>query len=351
MIALSLREFFENNDDLREKLKKSEKSIFLYGTGNGADKVIDDFNSRGIEISGVFVSDGFCRDRTFRGFKVKTLSDVQNENADFIAALSFGSDREEVIKNVDKIAEKYEYYAVDVPVYGDNIFDREFVNKNIDKIELARTLFYDGESREIYDNMVKFKFTGRREFLKKCESDSVPFEFKKGEKYLDLGAYNGDTVLSFVNSCPDYSFITALEPDGKNFKKLEKNTENLRDIRLINACVSDFDGESYFTSAKGRGGSSDNGKIPVKAVSVDSILKNEDVTYLKADVEGAESKAVDGMREIILRCKPKMKIACYHRSEDIFSLIIKVMNIRSDYKAFIRHTPHTLGWDTDLYFV
>ena len=348
---MSLREFFENNDDLREKLKKSEKPIFLYGTGNGADKVIDDFDSREIEISGVFVSDGFCRDRTFRGFKVKTFADIQRENEDFIVSLSFGSGREEVIENVGRIAEKYEFYAVDVPVYGDNIFDRDFVNKNIDKIELARTLFYDEESREIYDNMVKFKFTGERKYLKKCESDSVPFEFEKGEKYLDLGAYNGDTVLSFVNSCPDYSFITAVEPDRKNFKKLEKNTENLRDIRLINACVSDFDGETFFTSAKGRGGSSDNGKIPVKSVSVDSILKNEDVTYLKADVEGAESKAIDGMRETVLRCRPKMKIACYHRSEDIFALIIKVMSIRNDYKAFIRHTRHTLGWDTDLYFV
>ena len=351
MIALSLRDFFENNDDLREKLKKSEKPIFLYGTGNGADKVIDDFNSRGIEIFGVFVSDGFCRDRFFRGFKVKTFADIQRENADFIVAQSFGSGRAEVIKNVEKIADKYEYYAVDVPVYGDNIFDREFVNENIDKIELARSLFYDDESRVLYDNMVKFKFTGEREYLKKCESDYVPFELEKGEKYLDLGAYNGDTVLSFVNSCPDYSFITALEPDKKNFMKLEKNTENLRDIRLINACVSDFDGEAFFTSAKGRGGSSDNGKIPVKSVSVDSILKNEDVTYLKADVEGAEGNAIDGMRETILRCRPKMKIACYHRSEDIFSLIIKVMGIRNDYKAFIRHTPHTLGWDTDLYFV
>ena len=87
MIALSLRDFFENNDDLREKLKKSKKPVFLYGTGNGADKVIDDFNNRGIKISGVFVSDGFCRDRTFRGFKVKTFADIQSENAEFIAAL------------------------------------------------------------------------------------------------------------------------------------------------------------------------------------------------------------------------------------------------------------------------
>ncbi len=348
---MSLRDFFENNDDLREKLKKSKKPVFLYGTGNGADKVIDDFNNRGIKISGVFVSDGFCRDRTFRGFKVKTFADIQSENAEFIAALSFGSSRAEVLENVEKIAEKYEYYAVDVPVYGDNIFDRKFVNENMDKIELARTLFYDEESREIYDNMVKFKFTGEREYLKKCETSREFIEFEKGEKYLDLGAYNGDTVLSFINSCPYYESITAVEPDVKNFAKLKKNTAGIKNIRLINAFISDSDGEVLFTSAKGRGSSSADGKISVKAVSVDSILKNEDVTYLKADVEGAEAQMIDGMKNTLLRCRPKMKIACYHRSEDIFSLIIKVMNIRDDYKAFISHTPHTLGWDTDLYFI
>ena len=46
-----------------------------------------------------------------------------------------------------------------------------------------------------------------------------------------------------------------------------------------------------------------------------------------------------------------MKIACYHRSEDVFAIVQKVLDIRSDYKIYIRHTRCIPGWDTDFYFV
>lgn len=54
-----------------EKLKGADLPIVCYGTGNGADKIFDEFERLGIKISAVMASDGFVRDRSFRGFKVK----------------------------------------------------------------------------------------------------------------------------------------------------------------------------------------------------------------------------------------------------------------------------------------
>lgn len=53
------------------KLKDADLPIVCYGTGNGADKIFDEFERLGIKISAVMASDGFVRDRSFRGFKVK----------------------------------------------------------------------------------------------------------------------------------------------------------------------------------------------------------------------------------------------------------------------------------------
>ena len=50
--------------DIREKLKKLRTPVVLYGTGDGADRLIDDLNKLGVAVSGVFASDGFVRERT-----------------------------------------------------------------------------------------------------------------------------------------------------------------------------------------------------------------------------------------------------------------------------------------------
>ena len=61
-------------------------------------------------------------------------------------------------------------------------------------------------------------------------------------------------------------------------------------------------------------------------VTVDS-LSLDNVSFIKFDVEGSESEAIEGARETILKCRPVMKIACYHRSEDVFAIVQKVLEI------------------------
>ena len=52
--------------DMWKKLSATKKPIWLYGMGNGADKILDELTRRGISVSGVFASDGFVRHQQFR---------------------------------------------------------------------------------------------------------------------------------------------------------------------------------------------------------------------------------------------------------------------------------------------
>ena len=88
----------------------------------------------------------------------------------------------------------------------------------------------------------------------------------------------------------------------------------------------------------------------IDVVTVDSLSLDK-VSFIKFDVEGSESEAIEGAAETIKRDRPVMKIACYHRSEDVFAIVRKVLEIRSDYKIYMRHTRCIPGWDTDFYFV
>lgn len=339
-----------------EKARDTHKPVLIYGTGNGADKIIDELNRLNIPVAGVFASDGFVRSRTFRGFPVISYSQAKAEYGDFLTLISFGSQRDEVLENFRKIASERETCSVDVPVYGDNIFNREFYENHKSEIEQVKAMLSDEKSRQVYENIINFKLTGDMNLLFDCQTSRDEaykniLKLSDSEIYMDLGAFNGDTVEEFVKNTASYKMIYAAEPDKKNFAKLERNTQSLENITRLNVCISDQTEAILFSKHGGRNGTADINGEPVRCTCVDDILENDDVSYIKFDVEGLEEKALKGAAETIKRCKPKMLVSCYHRSEDIFTLPLLVKSIRDDYKVFIRHNPYIPAWDTQFYFI
>ena len=336
-----------------EKIKESALPVVVYGMGNGADKVIDEFNRLEISVMGVTASDDFVRGQSFRGFTVKKLSEFEGE---FIIAVAFATCIPEVMNRIYSLSEKYRVLVPCVPVFGNDIFNRDFIEKNADKINDAYDLFED-ESKEIFAGCVNFMFGGELEVLRKIttEKDEVfgdVFSMKKNESFLDLGAYRGDTVEEFIHYCGDeYGEIIALEPDRRTFKKLCAYLENIPRSTALQKAIYSESTELTFSSKAGRQSTiSDKGE-QIEATTVDEICKNKTITYIKMDVEGAESAALDGAVETLKKQKPKLNIALYHKSVDIFELPLKIASINPDYKIHLRRHPYIPCWDMNLYCV
>ena len=78
-------ESFNNNlTSVWDLLKNTDKPIILYGMGDGADKVLREFDKLNIKPSGVMASDDFARYQQFHGFTVEKLSDIESCFDDFI---------------------------------------------------------------------------------------------------------------------------------------------------------------------------------------------------------------------------------------------------------------------------
>ncbi len=237
-----------------------------------------------------------------------------------------------------------------MPVYGEEIFNADFYEKNKEKIRLARSLFSDKKSKEVFDKIIEYRLSGEIEKLFEIETDREE-NYKllnlDNEVFLDLGAYRGDT-LTEVNSLCSLESAIAVEPDKKSFNKLKENTEDIRNVSYLNCATGEKDGEAFFKKSRGRGSAvSDKGeKIPVR--SVDSILGGGRVTYIKFDVEGNEKNALLGAENTIKKYRPKMKIAAYHRSEDVFTLPLLINEICDGYRFYLRHEPSLPDWDTDI---
>lgn len=339
--------------ELWKYLKTADKPIVLYGMGNGADKIINVLTQYGVSLSGVFASDGFVRDKYFHGFKISSYTQLKEKFGDMIVLLCFGSSRPEVIENILKIASEQELYAPEVPVIGGGLFTEEYYNSNQKDFDFVYSRLADKHSKKTFENIIKYKLSGKISYLLDCQvSSSEPYNsFLKleNESFLDLGAYNGDTVADFINKCRNYKDITAVEPDTKTFKKLQKNTENVKNITLINACISNQCGLLPFAMKGGRNSSLTGGDTLLNCINVDSL--NQGFTYIKMDVEGEEVNAVLGAKQTILNHKPKMLISAYHRTDDFIKIPQTVLGIRDDYKIYLRHFEGLPAWDTNFYFI
>lgn len=64
-------DFLTLEQSVWSRLKEEARPIVLYGMGDGADKILAQFDRLGIRASGVFASDEFARGNLFHGFSVR----------------------------------------------------------------------------------------------------------------------------------------------------------------------------------------------------------------------------------------------------------------------------------------
>ena len=338
-----------------EFLQNTPLPIAVYGTGNGADRVFEELDRLGITVSAVVASDGFVRSRTFRGFEVKSISQLESEIGDFVVALAFASPLAEVIENVKALLLRHKVIMPSVPVYESDIFNKDFLKKHIDEIEIAYSSLADEQSKKVFENIVRFQITGDLNYCFECETTKDEayniLDLGESESFLDLGAYRGDTVEEFLKYTKFYKKIVAVEPDTRTFKKLQLNCENLEKCLLLNNAIWSENCTLTFDGNKGRGASAKSQGEEKSAICVDYITeKYGEFSYINIDIEGAENEMLKGSSNT-LKSKPKLCMAVYHKSEDVFALINKVKEMNGDYKIYLRHHKHISFWDTNIYCI
>ena len=155
--------------ELWSYLKQTDKPIVLYGMGNGADKIIAVLESNKIPFHGIFASDGFVRNKIFHSHKISTYNELLEKYGQMIVLLCFGSSLPDVIKNIKKIAAEQELYAPEVPVIGGGLFTKEYYETNKDAFDFVRSRLADQISVKTFDNIIKYKLSGKIDYLFECE--------------------------------------------------------------------------------------------------------------------------------------------------------------------------------------
>lgn len=223
--------------------------------------------------------------------------------------------------------------------------------------ETSREIFYQRLLR-IYLNGPRF-FFGEKKTLPTYFPDIIKSKLSQKEVFIDCGAYLGDTIEEFVEQTKNrFESIYGFELDEKTFEKL-KNTPLVHDPRIhfFPIGVSDHSGKICYKSAGVSStyvfnDSDAAGLLTADVAFIDGLISNgtiqENPSFVKMDIKGAEMDALKGMKNLISREKPKLAICIYYKLEDLYKIPCYIHTLVPTYKFFIRH--HTANQsDTVLY--
>ena len=349
--------------DMWDELAAETRPIMVYGMGNGADKLFSRLEKYGVRVAEIFASDGFVRGHTFRGYRVKSFSEIKETYNDFVILLSFGTNRAEVLDMLAEINRDYDMYVPDMPVAGEEeYFDRSFYNDHYAEIVEAYNALSDERSKNVFSLVLRYKLSGRMSFLEEsADTNDDIYGLVTGlfiTSVLDGGAYNGDTLRQMRSCFPHLRSAIAVEPDARTFKRLAKYREGVNDFDISLHCAALWStvGDGGFSSSANRNStvnataSFEHREMNIPLVTVDSLVTSP-IDYIKYDVEGAEAEALAGSVETIKKYTPTLRIAIYHRSRDIFDIINYMKKSYDGYSFFIRRTRCLPAWEIDLIMI
>lgn len=126
------------------------------------------------------------------------------------------------------------------------------------------------------------------------------FDFEEGEVLVDVGAAEGNFSLSNIEKAKHvYLFEMGLEW----IKALEATFAPWKEkVTIVQKYVSDKDAQN--------------------SIKLDTFFKNDEkVTFIKADVEGAEGQVINGAKKLINNQQNiKIAVCTYHRQSDATTL-------------------------------
>lgn len=323
--------------------------LVIYGTGGYAKGLVAFLEEFHIRITLACVDKEYFKANHWAGLEVLPIEEVGARHPRFNVLIGF-ADYKLARKKLEKVAGCNEVFFLDSTLSLD-FFDYSYVARQQDEFQRTFDLLADELSRKTCVAFVNAKISGRPDDL----YDLVSYDqyFPKGvfalhdrEIFVDVGAYDGDTILNFIKQAGEtYARIYALEPDADSFGKLSAMVKknHLRDVILLNkgawrdSTVLRF---NMHSNIKARSSIAETGETKIGVVAIDQVVGPEGATYIKMDVEGAELAALQGAEQTIRKFKPKLAVSVYHKPEDLVEIPRYLHGLVPGYSFYLRHHLH-----------
>lgn len=261
-------------------------------------------------------------------------------------------------KNIVLSSDIYEYHLLHTPIELEKKgFDYYLGNRK--QIMACLDLFSDDLSREIFACAIQTHMQRTPIHIphRALEEQYFPkdISLSKGySRFINCGAYNGDTVMQLNALHGKVEAIACFEPDPENFELLTqylcaKYNEVAQNIIAFPCGVFNqitqlrFAGENKINSMI-----SEKGESVIQCVALDQAIPSFKPTFITMDVEGVELEALKGAEILIKENKPDLAINVYHSPNHIWDIPLYIENLQLGYKFYLRNYTSFIS-ETVLY--
>jgi len=351
--------------------------VAIYGAGNTGRKVLKALSSMGIQPV-CFLDEHTSRSEV-EGVPVRRLADGATSRSTKVVVAVFNREPNasfevigaQIAGNGFRSACSFEeFYLSFSEHFGEEFFwlaPKEGLLGKIDVASSVEPLLGDAKSVEILRATLKYRLTGRYEGFPEVDWDNQYFPedvplLPQPWRFVDLGAYDGDTLIAFKENGIRLESVFAFEPDLRNFNSLVRNSKErgpfadslvcLYPCGAGSACETiSFASEGLESSrAVSEGHANAANVTSITSLAVGDVIQGAHPNYIKMDIEGAEAAALLGLKDVITAERPMLAISAYHRPFDLFELPLMLQEFGVPYDFHFRlHGQH--GFDTVLYAI
>lgn len=255
---------------------------------------------------------------------------------------------------------RWRYHETFLPFYHDDL-PHKVLEQSV-QIREAMGVWSDEVSRREFVAQIRWRllgdFSGLGAPSQGCQYFPPGlFRLMPKESFVDVGAYNGDTIRDYLQICGgSFGEILALEPDPENYKQLDRFIRDLPAgiagrIDAKPVAAGNSNGNLRFQSGCGEGSLlHPNGGVDVRCVRLDDFLGSRAPTYIKMDIEGAELDALDGAKISLRQHTPLVAACAYHTQDHLWRLPLTLRKVSPTYSLFLRSHRYEC-WDTVCYAV
>ena len=175
----------------------------------------------------------------------------------------------------------------------------------------------------------------------------------ENEVVADLGAFTGDTFLSYVKNYGSLAYrryyCYEITPDS--FAKLRAAAAPYPRVVLCQKGAGDGPGTMTLDTGADASANALTGEGDSSAATVDIVALDDDIqaplTLIKMDIEGAEQSALRGCARHIREERPKLALSVYHNFEDLWKLPRMIEELAPGYRFYLRYHGGNL-WPSEI---
>jgi len=344
-----------------------ELPVVIAGTGGAAWWILEGFTREKIDVKAFIVSNPkYEAEDTCVGlpvWKYDTWERLPLKQTEYLVVMGVMNPKVDVEAMKSELVDSGwktimdfdEYARLLLAVKSVNIcmLDPRDFGKRKEEISKLRSQLSDSKRVPTLDGFAHFiESLDEIEFPEISETPYFPKDipgWQKELKFIDCGAYDGDTVKQAMDSGYLIKQAFCFEPDPISFRKLTLNLMDLTNIFCLPLGVSDSTAIMSFSSQQSTGSRLlDQGDSWIQCVAIDDFIAGSDTNLIKMDIEGGELSALKGATKLLKRYRPNLAISVYHKTNDIWQIPSLIIETLGSCQLYLRRHSRAIA-DTVLY--